>query len=230
MNNLILLILLKINSKQTKKKSLKTDAGFSLVELAIVVLIIGILSAIAVPGWNAFITRQRIRTVNSQVLQALQKAQSQAKSKKADRILEFRDVNIDSATNPSTGKPYNDPPRFHIYSTSKTTPIPNSDLLWQSLGANSEIKPGMVKLAIKECQTKDANDNCTAYQDDGDDQIQFNYLGAVKIDNPTQELPFAISVSTTDDGFKRCVIVETILGSMRIVEGEFNSATGTGCP
>ncbi|OZH52816.1 hypothetical protein AFK68_21890 [Hydrocoleum sp. CS-953] len=206
------------------------NAGFSLVELAIVVLIIGILSAIAVPGWNAFVNRQRTRTVNDGVFRALRSAQSDAKLKKADRILEFRDVNIDSATNPSTGKPYNDPPRFHIYSTSKTTPIPNSDVLWKSLGANGEIKPGMVKLSIKECQTKDANDNCTAYQDDANDQIKFNHLGAVEIDDPAQELPFAVTASTTDDGFKRCVIVETILGSMRIGEGEFDSATGAGCP
>ncbi|MGD1805907.1 pilus assembly FimT family protein [Dapis sp. BLCC M126] len=228
-SNFLVKFLLRLSPKRSTYP-LNLNAGFSLVELAIVVLIIGILSAIAAPSWNAFISRQRIRTVNDGVFRALRSAQSDAKLKKADRIVEFRDINIDSATNPSTGKPYNDPPRFHIYSTSKTTPIPNTDLLWESLGANSEIKPGMVKLAIKECQTKDANDNCTAYQDDPNDQIKFNHLGAVEINDPTQELPFAVTASTTDDGFKRCVIVETILGSMRIAEGEFDSATGAGCP
>ncbi|MGB7712837.1 MAG: prepilin-type N-terminal cleavage/methylation domain-containing protein, partial [Microcoleus sp.] len=43
--------------------SRKGDEGFSLLEMMIV-LIIGILTSIAVPGWLAFINNQRVRTVN----------------------------------------------------------------------------------------------------------------------------------------------------------------------
>ena len=189
------------------------NAGFSLVELFIVVLIIGILSAIAAPGWNAFITRQRIRTVNDGVFRALKSGQSQAKLQKADRVVQFRDVSIDAATNPSTGKPYNDPPRFQIYSTSKTTPIPNSDPLWQSLGANGEIKAGMVKLVSGVC-----NSDCTTATgfENNNTDISFNYLGTVDSQN---NLPFAVTISTQDDQLIRCVIVETLLGGMRTAEG-----------
>ncbi|NES02312.1 MAG: type II secretion system protein [Okeania sp. SIO2F4] len=212
-----------------------STVGFTIVELMVVVLIIGILSAIAAPGWNAFISRQRTRTVNDGVFRALRSAQSDAKLKKVRRTVQFRDVNINAEVNPSTDKPYNDPPRF-IISTyddddppSDTNP-PNNAPLWKSLGANGEIKAGMVKLIVQECETKDADDNCTSYKGDTDNLIQFDYLGAVEISDPIQELPFAVSVSTADGGARRCVIVETLLGSMRTAEGEFDSATGTGCP
>ena len=65
--------LLKILPRSHPKAS---TFGFTIVELAIVVFIIGILSAIAAPGWSAFVNRQRTRTVNDAVLQALRKAQS----------------------------------------------------------------------------------------------------------------------------------------------------------
>ncbi|MDE5070539.1 MAG: type II secretion system protein [Trichodesmium sp. St5_bin8] len=187
--------------------------GFTIIELIFVVLIIGILSTIALPGWNAFINRQRTRTVNNGVLQALRAAQSDAKSTKVKKRLQFRyELNSDD-----------DPPRFAIYHPD------DKDPLWTSLGAIGEIKPGMVKLSVKECETKDDDGNCKAYKDDEDRVIQFDNLGAVEVDD--QELPFAVSVSTAkEDAFKRCVIIETILGSMRIEEGEFNSSKGEGCP
>ena len=82
-----------------------STTGFTIIELMLVVLIIGILSTIAVPGWNAFINRQRTRTVNNGVFQALRSAQSDAKSTRVKKRLQFRyELNSDD-----------DPPRFAIY-------------------------------------------------------------------------------------------------------------------
>ena len=180
-----------------------STTGFTIIELMLVVLIIGILSTIALPGWNAFINRQRTRTVNNGVLQALRSAQSDAKSTKIKKRLQFR-YEPDSD---------DDPPKFAIYHPD------DKDRLWKSLGANGKIKPETVKLSVKECETKKSDGSCEAYKDDKDGVIQFDSLGAVKVDD--QELPFAVSVSMfLGDDFKRCVIIETVLGSMRTEEGE----------
>ena len=152
MKPLNLLKMLPRNQPQT------STVGFTMFELMVVVVIIGILSAIAVPGWNAFINNQRTRTVNDGVFRALRSAQSDAKLKKAKRIVEFC-YKKDGKTNPNTDKPYNDPPRFIIYPDQEDNDddIPNDDLRWQSLGANGEIKAGMVELATGKC----ANDDCS---------------------------------------------------------------------
>jgi prepilin-type N-terminal cleavage/methylation domain-containing protein len=62
-----------------KTASRKGDGGFTLLEVLVIALIVGILSAIAAPSWLAFINRQRVRTVNDRVLQSLRRAQSEAK-------------------------------------------------------------------------------------------------------------------------------------------------------
>ncbi len=184
-----------------------STVGFTIVELAMVVLIIGILSAIAAPGWNAFISRQRTRTVNDGVFRALRSAQSDAKLKKVRRTVEFR---YDTNTT-------NDPPRFHVRTGDNPSP-PDNDPLWQSLGANGEIKSGMVGLQSGKC-TIDGNDNCTGFDTASSiTGLTFNNLGVIENEN---NLPFVITTAIADGkGAKRCVIVETILGGMRIAQGD----------
>lgn len=170
----------------------KSNAGFSLLELIVVVLMIGILSAIAAPAWNAFITRQRTRTVNSQVLQSLQKARNKAKYKKEDIIVQFNTA---------------DPPTVTI------------DDIQENLNANGEIKVGMVKLVSGVC----TDETCATVNADSD--VTFDYLGQVNEDN----VPFFVTVSTPDDGLRRCVIIQTLLGGMRTDQGNYDASTGQGC-
>ena len=209
MKALNLLKMLPRNQPQT------STVGFTMFELMVVVVIIGILSAIAVPGWNAFINNQRTRTVNDGVFRALRSAQSDAKLKKAKRIVEFC-YKKNGKTNPNTDKPYNDPPRFIIYPDQEDNDddIPNDDLRWQSLGANGEIKAGMVELATGKC----ANDDCSNGFITNTNTIIFNNQGVIEEE---ESLPFAVTTAIAEGkGAKRCIIVQTILGSMRTAEGE----------
>ncbi|MEG4232238.1 GspH/FimT family pseudopilin [Microcoleus sp. Pol11C3] len=111
-----------------KTVSRKGDGGFTLLEVLVIALIIGILSSIAAPSWLAFINRQRVRTVNDRVFQSLRTAQSEAKRTKSSVTVTFN-----YAPNAS---PAIDPP---------TVTINN---ITQQLNAGGEIKPQTIALTV----------------------------------------------------------------------------------
>ncbi len=75
-----------------KSKYRQNDPGFTIIELVIVMLVIGILSSIAAPGWLAFINNQRLRASQGRVYSAMQLAQSNAKRDKVSWQASFRTV------------------------------------------------------------------------------------------------------------------------------------------
>ena len=148
MKPLNLLKMLPRNQPQT------STVGFTMFELMVVVVIIGILSAIAVPGWNAFINNQRTRTVNDGVFRALRSAQSDAKLKKKNITVTFKDDE--------------DPPVVIINNIAQT------------LNANGEIKAGIVELATGKCAADDCSNDFTT---DTNTNIIFNNQGVIENDD-----------------------------------------------
>jgi len=180
-----------------KTASRKGDGGFTILELVVIVLVLGILSAIAAPSWLAFINRQRVRTVNDRVFQSLRLAQSEAKRSKRDVTVTFNYA--------PTATPVVDPPTVTFDPPLATG---GSEL---KLDGGGEIKPGTIVLTV----------NKPAGATPPPNSIVFDYQGNLTAGTT----PFVVTVapanySKPDTSARQCARVETLIGGMRTAEGK----------
>ncbi|QLE57201.1 type II secretion system protein [Nostoc sp. TCL26-01] len=204
MHSTALLKLQKFNHKflltrfQQRNRFAQADAGFSMIEIIAVVLMIGILAAIALPSWSAFINRQRVNKTNDAVLAAIQDAQRQAKQKKLAYSVSFK---VESQI-----------PKIVIHPDTEAASSIASNR-WRSLIGDLSIKPGQVILTTN---LSGKNTVGTSFDDLSTPQtIAFDYMGTLINPNfPTgsTETP-GIKLVASNGNLKRCVIIKTILGA-----------------
>ncbi|WP_375474044.1 prepilin-type N-terminal cleavage/methylation domain-containing protein [uncultured Nostoc sp.] len=191
------------------------DAGFSLIELIVVLLLVGILAAIAAPGWAAFINRQQINKVNDAVFAALQQAQREAKNKKLSYSVSFQrnstTQNVEVA----------------IYRTDAATATWTWKPLGGDVGANSDKFLLGGNLSGENIANTTTN-SPVSYPLSTSAKITFDYMGVLTLPNnfgtvaagtepPGLKIVVAVPSSANPasaGSVKRCVIVKTLLGSM----------------
>ncbi|HIK09363.1 MAG TPA: prepilin-type N-terminal cleavage/methylation domain-containing protein [Oscillatoriaceae cyanobacterium M33_DOE_052] len=218
----------------------KAAKGFTLLEVLVVVLIIGILAATASVSWLSFVNRQRVNAVQNAAQRAIEKAQLEAKSRQLPYSVSFR------VTYKNTSEIQGYVPEYAFHLTNKpdgNTLNPNlaselSESNWRNIGEELDIKGNQVLMCTNlqdnpggtAANTIDAQQTCNPSALTTARTIQFDYTGTLRTDHLSSPITLPIIITFADPGSdysagepinasKRCVMVQTLLGAI---------TTGTG--
>jgi len=194
------------------RRNRKLQLGFTLMEVMVVVMIIGIVSAIAIPSWIGFITNQRLGDAQTTVFQAIKQAQNLARRNKQPHMAAFRNINIGQPNESSQYVVVDVPnvPGESLQTTSKNLSQSNN-LNWLSL--NPDIRLVRKNEPVPETTLTKVSDNgpfLAVFDKDGNVPTSgggfgLDGLGRVVIRSASLGL----------DTQRRCVIISTLIGSVR---------------
>ncbi|MEQ9626121.1 pilus assembly FimT family protein [Coleofasciculus chthonoplastes] len=181
-----------LHPKQLPSKPVPSaTAGYTLLELIIAMIMVGVMSAIAAPSWLQFVNVQRLNAAQSQIYQAMQTAKSNALRDKLTWQVSIREVN--------------EQVQWAVHRGESGYSIPNT-VNWHSLDPHIQV--------YKDQNDKDQSET-TLHKDsfNGPWHVQFNYKG-----NTNGQMGQITLVPKDDSQIQRCVYVSTLIGTLRMGE------------
>lgn len=208
-----------------RKTSIRSSsAGFTLLEMIVIIVIIAVLFAIAAPGWLAFISRQRVNAVYNDATQAIRSAQAEARQRRSPRIVQF-------IFNPANNR---DTPQVIVGPTNPAATAggcPTAVAAPARILADSTVRPGQVRL-----YTSTSTSNAVTgivFDERGNVQCfrtAAGSLGADQLGTGFMVTAYAINRRNNTPMQQKCVIVGTILGAIYTDSGAFSGGRGCRTP
>jgi type II secretory pathway pseudopilin PulG len=187
-------------NKTLKGRATKPAAGFTMIEILIIMLIIGIFSAIVVPCWLMFINNQRLKVSLDRAYSAMELAQSNAKRDKTAWQASLKEVeeNVQIAVHPANIPPAQVPanqwknlePQIQI-DTDETTVLKVNE-------NNEQKESGTIRRVMfnyRGCPVSRSDHDCT--------QTSIRAKGTLTLYHPNLR------------NSQRCIIISTLLGHKR---------------
>ena len=203
-----------------------SNSGFTLLEVLVVIVMVGILSAIAAPSWLSFVARQRLNKANDSILAALREAQSKAKNSKFSYSVSFTTKDNEPKIFIHRHNVQPDPKADYWYSLGRDSGVNTEKFL---LGTNLEGRND-VKYSNESNKTQDIVSYGDSFKPSEPQTITFNYQGVLesKTDGSSSGdtgLKVVLAIPKPDkpteaSDAKRCVIVETLIGGIRTAKDE----------
>ena len=188
-------------NKTLKGRATTPAAGFTMIEALIILLIIGLFSAIAAPSWLMFINNQRLKVSIDRAYSAMELARSNAKRDKTSWQASFKEVgeNVQIAVHQADIPPAQVPANQWENLEPQIKIDPQETTVLQVNENNEQKENGLIHRVMfnyRGCPVSRSNHDCT--------QTSIRAKGTLTLSHP----------KLTNS--QRCIIISTLLGHKRI--------------